>query len=92
MGSPRRIAFIGAGMMTRALAPVWATAGYDVFVGGRDAESAARLSLDLDLGGGGSLAWAAERAEVAVLAVRWEGLPTTLQAVGGRLAGKVWYT
>ena len=85
----QKIGFIGSGMMTRALAPVWASAGHEVVVGGRSADAAKRLSDELGLDGGGSLGWAAEQAEVAVLAVRWEGVPFTLQAIGRSAAGKV---
>lgn len=92
MDDTKRIGFLGAGQMTRALVPGWLAVGHDVTVGGRDGRKATALAAELGPGpgaGAASLADAAERCDVAVLAVRWEGVDATLEAVGDRLRGKV---
>lgn len=88
MSDTLQIGFLGAGAMTRALAPAWVAAGHDVVVGGRDAERS-RATAAATGARAATLAEAAEHAGVAVLAVHWEGVRWTLGQVGGALAGKV---
>lgn len=83
-----RIGFLGAGAMTRALALPWLAAGHEVTVGGRDRTKAMALAAELGARAA-SLPETAERCEVAILAVRWEGVEWTLETVGDRLRGKV---
>lgn len=83
-----RIGFLGAGEMTRALALPWLAAGHEVTVGGRDRTKAMALAAELGARVA-SLPETAERCEVAILAVRWEGVEWTLETVGDRLRGKV---
>lgn len=73
--------------MADAVGTRWAAAGHDVLVGGR---TPARTRAVADRLGvrGGTLADAAEFGEVAFLAVRYQGIPATLAAVGDALAGK----
>lgn len=88
MDDTKRIGFLGAGQMTRALAPGWLAAGYDVTVGGHDGAKAGAVADELGAAAG-SLVEAAEFCDVAILAVRWEGVDATLETVGDRLRGKV---
>lgn len=88
MNESMRIGFLGAGAMTRALAPRWSAAGHDVVIGGRDPATAERVAVEVGLRGG-SLRAAAEHVDVAVLAVRWEGVDWTLDQVRDALRGTV---
>lgn len=88
MDETLQIGFLGAGEMARALATPWLAAGHDVTIGGRDERKA--LALAEELGArAATLSETAERCEVAVLAVRWEGVDWTLEQVGDSLGGKV---
>lgn len=85
-----RIGTLGAGMMSEALAGQWARAGHEVMVGGRSPEKAAALAGRIGARPG-TLAEAAEFGEAVLLAVRREGLVTTLEQAGageGSLRGK----
>lgn len=88
MSETMRIGFLGAGAMTRALGGAWRGAGHDILIGGRDLAKARALADEVGAQAG-TVAEAAEHAEVAVLAVRWEGVDWTLDQVGDRLRGKV---
>nr|WP_281366499.1 NAD(P)-binding domain-containing protein [Nocardioides thalensis] len=84
-----KIGILGSGMMASAIAPHWIGAGHDVVVGGRTPERAQQLSADLGVEHG-TLAEVAAFADVALLAVRSEGLGETLDLAGasrGTLAG-----
>lgn len=86
-----RIGILGAGTMASAFAPRWATAGHEIFVGGRTIAKARRLA-DTAGGHAGTLREAAEFGDVCLLAVNGEGLPATIEAAGGTqgaLRGKV---
>ena len=77
--------------MTAALVPHWIAAGHDVLIGGRSIEHARSLARRLDVKAG-SLADAAAFGEVALLAVRSEGLAEVIADSGassGLLEGKV---
>lgn len=85
-----KIGILGAGMMTEALAEQWVRAGHDVLIGGRTPEKAAELAKRIGARSG-TLREAAEFGEAILLAVRREGLETTLAEAGageGTLAGK----
>jgi 8-hydroxy-5-deazaflavin:NADPH oxidoreductase len=85
-----RVGTLGAGMMTEALAGQWVRAGHEVMVGGRSREKAAALARRIGARAG-TLAEAAEFGEAVLLAVRSQGLVTTLEQAGageGSLAGK----
>src|SRR6185436_3501186 len=76
-----RIATLGSGLMTAALVPHWIAAGHDVLIGGRSIEHARSLARRLDVKAG-SLADAAAFGEVALLAVRSEGLADVIADSG----------
>ena len=85
-----RIGVLGAGMMTEALAGAWVRAGHEVLIGGRTPQKSAELAKRIGALAG-TLREAAEFGEVILLAVRREGLVTTLELAGapeGTLAGK----
>lgn len=85
-----RIGTLGSGLMAAALVPHWIAAGHDVMIGGRSIDKARDLANTLGVKHG-TLADAAEFAEVALLAVRSEGLYESMAAAGaaqGTLAGK----
>lgn len=77
-----RIGILGSGAMAGALAPRWAGAGHELFIGGRSVERAQRLG-DRVGAVAGTLRQAAEFGSVCLLAVRGEGLTATLEAAGG---------
>lgn len=81
------LAILGAGRMARALAPAWLAADHDVVIAGRDPDRAAALAAEIGARSA-PLAEAARAADVGVLAVRWEGVPWTLEQIGGHLAGR----
>jgi predicted dinucleotide-binding enzyme len=74
--------------MAEVLVPLWVQAGYQVMVGGRDPNKAASLAAQSGARAG-SLARAAEFAEVAVLLVLYQGIEATLDQIGTALTGKV---
>jgi predicted dinucleotide-binding enzyme len=85
-----RIGTLGAGMMTEALAGQWARAGHEVLVGGRTPGKAAALASRVGARAG-TLAEAAQWGDAVLLAVRREGLVSTLKEAGagdGALGGK----
>lgn len=89
-----RVGILGAGDMADALGTQWAGAGHEVMVSGRDlAGSTARAAkMTARAGAGevraGSFAEVAGFGDVVVVAVRAEGLLTTLQDAGAALRGK----
>ena len=86
-----RIGILGAGTMAGALAPRWAKAGHEIFVGGRTISKARQLA-DVVGGHAGTLREAAEFGDVCLLATSGEGLAATIEAAGGTqgaLRGKV---
>lgn len=86
-----KIATLGTGTMTAALAPHWVAGGHELVIGGRDEDQARALAGRIGAGSSG-LETAADGADVVLLAVRWEGVDWTLEQAGaqdGQLAGKV---
>jgi len=86
-----RIGILGAGAMAGAFALRWASAGHEIFVGGRTASKAKTLA-DAVGGQAGTLREAAQFGDVCLLATSGEGLPATIEAAGGTqgvLRGKV---
>lgn len=86
-----RIGILGAGRMTRALSGNWVRAGHEVMIAGRSPEKAARLPSELGARTG-TLAEAAAFGEIVLLAVRYEGVDSTLVGAGAanaKLADKV---
>lgn len=86
-----KIGILGAGRMTEALSSHWVRAGHEVMIAGRSPEKAARLARELGARTG-TLAETAAFGEVALLAVRYEGVDSTLagaRAADATLANKV---
>lgn len=86
-----KIGILGAGRMTEALSGHWVRAGHEVMIAGRSPEKAARLARELGARTG-TLAEAAAFGEIVLLAVRYEGVDSTLAAAGAAdasLADKV---
>jgi 8-hydroxy-5-deazaflavin:NADPH oxidoreductase len=92
-----RLAFLGGtGDQGRGLARRLASAGHSVVIGSRSAERAATVAAELAASvpgdvdvTGASNADAAESAEIAVVAVPWEGHEALLRGLADRLAGKI---
>jgi coenzyme F420-0:L-glutamate ligase / coenzyme F420-1:gamma-L-glutamate ligase len=85
----------GTGSLGGAMARRWAQAGHEVWIGSRDAakaESAAQALRD-ELPGlnvhGAALGDAAEKAEIVILAVPYASQIPTVEAIRGRVAGKI---
>jgi predicted dinucleotide-binding enzyme len=84
-----KIAVIGMGNVGGALGRRWAEAGHQVTFGARNPGDPKTLSEAKALGAAAAgVADAAAGAEVVVLAVPWQAVPSTLAAAGD-LAGKV---
>lgn len=82
----------GTGDQGRGLARRFALAGHEVTIGSRSAERARAAAADLgdDLGVGGlDNAGAAERGDVVIVAVPWEGHKELLGSLEEPLAGKI---
>jgi 8-hydroxy-5-deazaflavin:NADPH oxidoreductase len=90
-----RIALLGGtGKEGRGLALRWARAGHTVLVGSRDGERAREYAATLTAMGfgpieGGDNGWAAEEADVVVVAVPYSAHAELLLALRGSLAGRV---
>ncbi|GAA3038898.1 NADPH-dependent F420 reductase [Streptosporangium longisporum] len=87
-----KIGVLGAGLMSDALATRWAGAGHEVLVAGRTPERAARLAERIGAGARhGTLREAAAFGDVALVAIRHEGVLSTLRDAGaaeGAFRGK----
>lgn len=70
--------------MGSALARQLAAAGHDVRIGSRDRERAREKAAEIDAGFGGTYPAAAAGADAVVLAVPWQAVPETLEAIDGR--------
>lgn len=82
----------GTGDQGRGLARRFAMAGHRVIIGSRQAERAAAAAGELgsSLGvEGAANAQAARQADIAIVAVPWEGHGELLAALSGQLAGKI---
>lgn len=82
-----RIGIFGAGVMTEALGRRWAAAGHELMITGRTPAKAERLAAELGARAG-TFAEVADFAEVAVIAVLYQGLGFTLDSIGDGLRGK----
>ncbi|CAA9334163.1 MAG: NADPH-dependent F420 reductase [uncultured Nocardioidaceae bacterium] len=78
----------GTGAQGRGLATRWLAAGYPVLLGGRDADRAHAVALELGAVGAGN-AEVSRRADVIVLAVPWGAHAQTVGDLADALAGKV---
>jgi predicted dinucleotide-binding enzyme len=74
--------------MADALGTKWAAAGHDLMVAGRT-ESSAKALADKWGARTGTFREAAEFADVALIAVLYQGMPYTLAEIGDSLRGKV---
>jgi predicted dinucleotide-binding enzyme len=83
-----RIGIFGAGIMADALGTRWVAAGHDVMIAGRTAEKAKALA-DKWGARAGSFHDVAEFADVALIAVLYQGMASTLAEIGEGLRGKV---
>ncbi len=85
-----KIGFIGYGNMARALAKRWAGT-HEVFIGGRNAESATALAREIQASGSGSIADAVEFGDVVVLATPANAVENAIRTGGGAaaFAGKI---
>ena len=82
------ITILGTGNMAQGLASVLSRAGYDVFLGSRDASRAKELAATIGSSvSADSVKGAAEKSGVVVLAVPFDAAAETIAAAGG-LAGK----
>lgn len=83
-----RIGIFGAGAMADALGTRWATAGHELMITGRTAGKAQALA---DRWGArtGTFEEVAEFADVALIAVLYQGMTSTLARIGDALRGKV---
>ncbi|CAM4015043.1 NADPH-dependent F420 reductase [Nocardiopsis rhodophaea] len=82
----------GTGDQGRGLARRFALAGHDVIIGSRSAERAqtAAEGLGADLGvRGADNAAAAERGDIVIVAVPWDGHKELLEALADQLADKI---
>lgn len=82
-----RIGIFGAGAMAEVLGTRWIAAGHDVMVTGRSPEKARALAGRLGAGTG-SVPETAAFADVALIAVRYQGMEFTLSQIGDALRGK----
>jgi NADPH-dependent F420 reductase len=91
----RTIAVLGGtGPQGRGLARRWAAAGLEVVLGSRSAERAATTAKELAEATGGRVSGAANEdaaraADIAVVAVPWDGHGELLQGLAEALAGKI---
>ncbi len=85
-----RIGFIGYGNMARALSKRWA-ATHEVFIGGRNAESASELAAEIGAAGSGSIQDAVRFGDVVVLATPANAVEEAINSAGGAAAfsGKI---
>ncbi len=85
-----KIGFIGYGNMSQALSKRWAKA-HEIFIGGRNVESAAELAQKIQATGSGSISDAVQFGDVIVLATPANAVEEAIQSGGGAEAfsGKV---
>lgn len=80
----------GTGEQGRGLAYRWARAGLNVVIGSRDAQRAVDAAEELGFGvRGASNADCAAAADIAVVAVPWDGHASLIGSLAGQLAGKI---
>lgn len=85
-----KIGFIGYGNMARSLSKRWATT-HEVFIGGRNADSAAGLAREINAAGNGSISDAVQFGDAIVLATPANAVEDAIQSAGGAgaFSGKV---
>ncbi len=85
-----KIGFIGYGNMARALSKRWA-ANHEIFIGGRNAASAAELAGEIGAAGSGSISEAVRFGDVIVLATPANAVEDAIRNGGGdeAFSGKV---
>ncbi len=85
-----KIGFIGYGNMAQALSKRWATT-HELFIGGRNDESAAQLANKIGATGSGSISDAVQFGDVIVLATPADAVEDAIQGGGGAEAfsGKI---
>jgi NADPH-dependent F420 reductase len=94
-GSKRLAVLGGTGRLGGGLALRWSKAGYEVFIGSRQAEKAARVAaelnreLDAERIRGLANAEAATRADISVLTVPYQAHRTTLSGLRAELQSKI---
>lgn len=82
-----RIGVLGAGVMADALGTRWGVAGHELMVAGRTAGKAEALAGKWG-GRAGTFREVAEFADIALIAVLYQGMPATLAEIGDALRGK----
>ncbi|MEV6304602.1 NAD(P)-binding domain-containing protein [Actinoplanes sp. NPDC051861] len=82
-----KIGVFGAGVMADALGSRWAATGHELMVAGRTTEKAEALARKWG-GRAGSFPEVAEFCDVALIAVLYQGMPSTLAEIGDGLRGK----
>lgn len=82
-----KIGVLGAGVMADALGTRWAVAGHELMVAGRTADRADALARKWG-GRAGGFRDVAEFGDIALIAVRYQGIPATLAEIGDGLRGK----
>ncbi|MET7280672.1 NAD(P)-binding domain-containing protein [Kribbella sp. NPDC005582] len=82
-----RIGIFGAGAMADALGTRWAAAGHDIMITGRTPGKAKALADKWDAGAG-TFQEVADFCDVALIAVLYQGLESTLAEIGDALRGK----
>ncbi|WP_084774701.1 NADPH-dependent F420 reductase [Nonomuraea candida] len=83
-----RIGIFGAGAMADALGTRWAAAGHELMISGRTPDKARALAGKWGARTG-SFEEVAQFADAALIAVLYQGMPSTLARIGGALGGKV---
>ncbi len=85
-----KIGFIGYGNMAQALSSRWAGT-HEIYIGGRNAESAAALADKINAAGSGSVAEAVQFGDIIVLATPANAVEDAIRSGGGAAAfsGKV---
>jgi predicted dinucleotide-binding enzyme len=78
-----KIGVLGAGLMSDALATQWVMAGHEVLIAGRTPKRAGHLAEKIGPGARhGALREAAAFGDVVLVAIRHEGVPSTLREAG----------
>lgn len=84
----------GTGREGKGLAPRWAKAGHEVFIGSRKQEKGERVAAELNEAHGltmrgGDNAWAVSQADTVVVTVPYKAHQATLEGLADDLKGKV---
>lgn len=82
-----RIGVVGAGVMADVLGTRWSAAGHELMVAGRTAGKAEALARKWG-GRAGGFREVAAFGDIAMIAVRYQGMPATIAEIGDALRGK----